>query len=73
MYGDIILEKNPANYKEAIKTFAELPSTMGDEESGYSKSSPVKMQLTPISEVQSIINRPGVAGAVLHTALCFIN
>ena len=55
MYGDIILKKNPANYEEAIKTFAELPSTMGDKESGYSESSPVKMQLTPISEVQSII------------------
>ena len=54
MFGDLILDSNPTTYEEAVATYATLPLSMGTLEDNYAKSSPVRMQLTPISEVGDI-------------------
>uniref|UniRef100_A0A672Z0A4 B30.2/SPRY domain-containing protein n=1 Tax=Sphaeramia orbicularis TaxID=375764 RepID=A0A672Z0A4_9TELE len=46
-YGDFILESNPANFKDAVKTYVELPKLLEDD--GY-KSVPLKVWLMPLEK-----------------------
>jgi hypothetical protein len=54
-YGDIILPLNPTSYEEAIAAFKILPTVMGTPENNYELSAPIRMQLTPITEVSRVI------------------
>uniref|UniRef100_A0A671Y345 B30.2/SPRY domain-containing protein n=1 Tax=Sparus aurata TaxID=8175 RepID=A0A671Y345_SPAAU len=44
-YGDLILERNPATFEDAVKTYAELPKLLGEK---GEKSVPVTVWMTPL-------------------------
>ncbi|XP_028264054.1 neoverrucotoxin subunit alpha-like [Parambassis ranga] len=45
-YGDFILPSNPATFKDAVKTYMQLPNLLGNKEEN---AVPVKVWLTPLS------------------------
>ncbi|XP_028264591.1 neoverrucotoxin subunit alpha-like [Parambassis ranga] len=45
-YGDFILPSNPATFEDAVKTYMQLPSLLGEKEEN---AVPVKVWLTPLS------------------------
>ncbi|XP_061564477.1 neoverrucotoxin subunit alpha-like [Cololabis saira] len=49
-YGDFILESNPANFEDAVKTYIELPKLLGDDrENGV----PMKVWMMPLNHFDS--------------------
>ncbi|XP_072115069.1 uncharacterized protein [Mobula birostris] len=50
LYGDFSLKNNPTTFKDAISTYASLPSLLG---SGGENSVPVRVILYPISKLNS--------------------
>ncbi|XP_061565197.1 neoverrucotoxin subunit alpha-like [Cololabis saira] len=50
LYGDFILESNPANFEDAVKTFIQLPKLLGDDgENGV----PLKVWMMPLKNFDS--------------------
>ncbi|KAM4538508.1 stonustoxin subunit alpha-like [Fundulus diaphanus] len=47
-YGDLILDKNPATFEDAVKTYSRLPELLG--KSGEN-SVPIKVWLTPLKDL----------------------
>ncbi|XP_063323114.1 neoverrucotoxin subunit alpha-like [Pelmatolapia mariae] len=47
-YGDFILEKNPASFTDAVKTYAELPKLLGEE---GKDAVPMKVWLMPLENL----------------------
>ncbi|KAM4538029.1 stonustoxin subunit alpha-like [Fundulus diaphanus] len=47
-YGDLILDKNPATFEDAVKTYSRLPELLG--KSGEN-SIPIKVWLTPLKDL----------------------
>ncbi|XP_077391239.1 stonustoxin subunit alpha-like isoform X1 [Festucalex cinctus] len=46
-FGDLILEKNPANFVQAVETYCELPKLLGDADN----NAPVLVWLYPLSKL----------------------
>ncbi|XP_073345869.1 stonustoxin subunit alpha-like isoform X2 [Pagrus major] len=49
-YGDFILERNPASFEDAVKTYVELPKLLGV---NGEKSVPLKVWLTPLKNLET--------------------
>ncbi|XP_015245341.1 PREDICTED: stonustoxin subunit alpha-like [Cyprinodon variegatus] len=54
-YGDLILDKNPATFEDAVKTYSRLPELLGK---NGEKSVPVKVWLTPLKDVLPSASEP---------------
>uniref|UniRef100_A0A671XAW3 B30.2/SPRY domain-containing protein n=1 Tax=Sparus aurata TaxID=8175 RepID=A0A671XAW3_SPAAU len=48
-YGDFILERNPATFVEAVKTFVELPKLLGED---GEKTVPLKVWMMPLKNLE---------------------
>ncbi|KAM4715149.1 LOW QUALITY PROTEIN: stonustoxin subunit alpha-like [Anableps anableps] len=48
-YGDLILDKNPATFEDAVKTYSRLPELLGK---NGENSVPIKVWLTPLKDLQ---------------------
>ncbi|MEQ2160189.1 hypothetical protein GOODEAATRI_031058, partial [Goodea atripinnis] len=48
-YGDFILDKNPATFEDAVKTYSKLPELLGNK---GENSVPVKVWLTPLKDLE---------------------
>ncbi|XP_051272948.1 stonustoxin subunit beta-like isoform X3 [Dicentrarchus labrax] len=51
-YGDFILESNPGTFEEAVKTYAELPKLLQQEEKGE-KGVPLMVWLMPLKSLEA--------------------
>ncbi|XP_007573619.1 stonustoxin subunit alpha-like isoform X2 [Poecilia formosa] len=48
-YGDLILDKNPATFEDAVKTYSRLPELLGK---NGENSVPIKVWLTPLKDLE---------------------
>ncbi|XP_043958902.1 neoverrucotoxin subunit alpha-like [Gambusia affinis] len=48
-YGDLILDKNPATFEDAVKTYSRLPELLGK---NGENSVPMKIWLTPLKDLE---------------------
>ncbi|KAM3591831.1 uncharacterized protein V6R79_008051 [Siganus canaliculatus] len=64
-YGDFILESNPATFKDAIRTYKELPKLLGK---GGENSVPLKVSLMPLSQLapEAAVVKDGISSGLVR-------